>query len=48
MDKLMIVNTVITGLLYFAWKRSDMANTVVKLILFTLFIANILRLCGQI
>lgn len=48
MDSLMMANTIFTGLLFVAWKRSDMFNLGIKVAILTIFVLNILRMVGKV
>jgi len=41
---LAIINTIVIGLLFLIWKRSDWANTIIKGIFLALLIANVVSL----
>jgi hypothetical protein len=44
MDYLFIINTVLIGLFHVMWKREDWFNMMIKVILFTVFVLNVIRL----
>lgn len=44
MDYLFIINTILIGGLYLMWKRGDWFNLLIKSILFTIFVLNVIRL----